>query len=180
MWLLGYVLFYPTLAWNLLLKGLGLRRRWGDWVDDRVLLGALPFRQDVAALKAAGVGAVLNTCREWRGPVEEYQAAGIEELRLPITDFTAPSLDDVRAGVAFIQRQAAAGRKVYVHCKAGRGRSATIVLCYLVAQGHSPEEAQALLIQKRAHVNRGLARRAVVRQFAAECAENRAARVSKR
>lgn len=133
-----------------------------------MLLGALPLPRCLPELQRAGVGAVVNTCREWRGPVEEYCAAGIEELYLPITDFTEPSLEEVRAAVAFIQRQAAAGKKVYVHCKAGRGRSATIVLCYLVAKGLTPEQGQALILEKRPHANRKLAQRDVVRQFAAE------------
>lgn len=166
--LLASLILYPTLAWNLLLNRLCPRRRWWDWVDETVLLGALPLKADVARLKGAGIGAVLNTCREWRGPVEEYRAAGIEELYLPLTDFTPPSLDEIRAGVAFIRQQAAAGKKVYVHCKAGRGRSATLVLCYLVTKGLTPEQAQAVLLQKRPHVNRGLAERAAVKEFAAE------------
>ncbi|MCY3023090.1 MAG: dual specificity protein phosphatase family protein [Planctomycetota bacterium] len=166
--LFSYLFFYPTLWWNLLLNRVCARRRWWDWVDDSVLLGAAPLRRHVAELKQAGIGAVVNTCREWRGPVEAYRAAGIEELYLPITDFTAPRLNEVRAAVRFIEQQIAAGRKVYVHCKAGRGRSATIVLCYLIAKGFSPEKGQALLLEKRPHVNRGLAQREVVRQFAAE------------
>ncbi|GKV06745.1 hypothetical protein SLEP1_g18593 [Rubroshorea leprosula] len=31
---------------------------------------------------------------------------------------------------------ASCGRTTYVHCKAGRGRSTTIVLCYLVQHKH--------------------------------------------
>jgi len=164
---LAHFVFYITLWWNILLSRLCPGRRWWDWIDQTVLLGALPLRRCLPELKQAGIGAVVNTCREWRGPVEEYRAAGIEELYLPISDFTPPSLDEVRAGVAFIQRHAAAGRKVYVHCKAGRGRSATIVLCYLVAKGLTPEQGQALILEKRPHANRRLAQRAVVRQFAA-------------
>jgi len=152
----------------MLLSRLCRQRHWFDWIDEVVLLGALPLRRYWPELKRAGVRAVVNTCQEWRGPVEEYRAAGIEELYLPIPDFTAPSLDEVREGVAFIQRQTAAGRKVYVHCKAGRGRSATIVLCYLVAKGLTPEQGQALILEKRPHANRRLAQRLVVRQFAAE------------
>jgi len=166
--LLTRFIFFVTLWWNVLLCRLCPRRRWWDWIDDAVLLGALPLCRYVPELQRLGIGAVLNTCREWRGPVDAYRAAGIEELYLPITDFTPPSLEQVRAGVAFIQRHAAAGRKVYVHCKAGRGRSATIVLCYLIAKGLTPEQAQALVLEKRPHANRRLAQRAVVRQFAAE------------
>jgi atypical dual specificity phosphatase len=44
----------------------------------------------------------------------------------------APSLVDISRAVDFIHRNASCGRMTYIHCKAGRGRSTTIVLCYLV------------------------------------------------
>lgn len=40
-----------------------------------------------------------------------------------------------------------------MHCKAGRGRSTTLVLCYLVAQMHmSPADAYAFVRAKRPQV----------------------------
>nr|GMD76404.1 putative dual specificity protein phosphatase DSP8 [Ipomoea batatas] len=44
----------------------------------------------------------------------------------------APSLTDISQAVEFIHENASSGQRTYVHCKAGRGRSTTIVLCYLV------------------------------------------------
>ena len=167
--LVARALFYPTLWWNQILCRIVPRRRWWDWVDESVLIGALPSENHVLELKAEGIGAVINTCNEYAGPLAQYQQAGIEQLHIPTVDFTPPSLEDVRAGVAFIQRQIASGRKVYVHCKAGRGRSATIVICYLIRKGLTPEEAQKLLLEKRPHVLANLCERECVRQFAAEC-----------
>ena len=133
-----------------------------------MLLGALPLRSHVPKLKNEGIGAVINTCNEYGGPLDAYRDAGIEQLYLPTIDFTPPRLEDIQRGVEFIDRHIAAGRKVYVHCKAGRGRSATIVMCYLIRLGHTPESAQALLSQKRPQVVRSLAQRKVVREFAAK------------
>ncbi len=142
------LLFYPTLLWNLLLNRIHPQRRWWDWIDETVLLGALPMRGHVAELKALGIGAVVNTCEEYAGPIDAYSAAGIEQCRIPTIDFTPPSLADIEKSVNFIQAQAAAGKKVYVHCKAGRGRSATVVACYLITKGFTPEAAQKLLLEK--------------------------------
>ena len=45
------------------------------------------------------------------------------------------------------------GELTYVHCKAGRGRSTTLVLCYLMRQMRmSPEEAYAFVQAKRPQV----------------------------
>jgi atypical dual specificity phosphatase len=167
-WLIARLLFYPTLAWNLLLSRVLRVRRWWDRVDEHVLVGALPLASDVPSLQAAGVGAVVNCCEEYKGPVQAYERAGIVQLRLPTIDFVAPTLEDAERGAAFIQERVEQGESVYVHCKAGRGRSATIALCWLIAaKGMTPDQAQAKLLEKRPHVCRSLARRRVVQQFAA-------------
>lgn len=163
------LLFVPTLLWNMLLGRLLRVRHWWDSVDEHVILGAFPFARDASRLQALGVRAVVNTCEEYAGPQAAYREAGIEQLRIPTIDFTPPSLADVEKAVQFMDEQIAQGKKIYVHCKAGRGRSATVVLCWLIANRQlTPEAAQAHLISSRPHVNRGLAQREVVRQFAAQ------------
>jgi atypical dual specificity phosphatase len=161
------VLFLPTLCWNVLLGRLIRVRNWWDPVDDQVLMGGLPFVWDVAALKREGVIGVVNMCAEYRGPRAAYRRAGIVQLHLPTIDFTPPTLEQVEQGVAFIEEQIARGGRVYVHCKAGRARSGTVVLCWLiVARGLSPAEAQQRILARRPHAHPRLMRRAVVQAFA--------------
>lgn len=164
--ILSRALFLPTFAWNYCLARVFHRRRWWDAVTEEVILGALPLRRDVPKLARLGVSGVINMCREYRGPLREYERFGIEQLWLPTVDFNPPSLADIQRGVDFLDRKTAAGEKVYVHCKAGRARSATIVLCWLVhSRGMSPETAQAHLLKVRPHVNPRLLERSVIRTF---------------
>lgn len=170
MWrrLVARTLFWPTFSWNVLLGRVLKVRHWWDQVDEHVILGAMPLKCDVPKLAAAGVKAVVNTCQEYAGPLEEYHAAGIEQLHMPTTDFTHPSLADVQRAVEFMNRFTERGETVYVHCKAGRARSATVVLCWLVAhRGMTAEAGQRLLLSKRPHVNARLVQRPVVQEFAA-------------
>ena len=46
--------------------------------------------------------------------------------------FEAPSQEMLIEGVRFINDNISKGGRVYVHCKAGRSRSATLVGCYLM------------------------------------------------
>ena len=46
--------------------------------------------------------------------------------------FEAPSQEMLLIGVEFIKENIVNGGIVYVHCKAGRSRSATLVGCYLM------------------------------------------------
>ncbi|EXC28683.1 Protein-tyrosine phosphatase mitochondrial 1 [Morus notabilis] len=155
------ILFYPTLLYNVLRNKIETEFRWWDEVDQPVLLaadqaaglcfclvaqkadaeivflllGAVPFPKDVPRLKRLGVGGVitLNEPYETLVPSSLYYAHGIDHLVIPTRDYLfAPSHVDISRAVEFIHRNASCGRTTYVHCKAGRGRSTTIVLCYLV------------------------------------------------
>ncbi len=165
-WLKIQFVFWPTLLWNLLL---GRWLKWRDWwskIDDSTYLGALPFKKDAKQLYELGIRAVVNTCLEYPGPTAEYDRLGIEQFHMPTQDFTHPELEDVESAVAFIDRHVKQGHKVYVHCKAGRARSATVLLCWMCKHyGMTPDEAQATLLQKRRHVNPRIKDRPVVKQF---------------
>ncbi len=159
--------FIPTLLWNIFLGRLLKVRHWWDALtEEPILLGALPFSRDVPQLQEEGVTGVINMCIEYPGPKSAYEKSGIEQLWLPTVDFTPPNIDDIRQAIKFIERHQKDGGKVYVHCKAGRGRSATVVLCWLMyRRGFTPEEAAVWLARQRPHINRDLAERVVVRDF---------------
>ncbi|KAK1305413.1 putative dual specificity protein phosphatase DSP8 [Acorus calamus] len=128
-------LFYPTLAYNVVRNRLESGFHWWDEVDEFLLLGAVPFPSDVPCLKQLGVCGVitLNEPYETLVPTSLYQAHGVDHLMIPTRDYLfAPSLGDICQAVNFIHKNASCGKTTYVHCKAGRGRSTTIVLCYLV------------------------------------------------
>ncbi|XP_014506068.1 putative dual specificity protein phosphatase DSP8 [Vigna radiata var. radiata] len=129
------VLFYPTLFYNVVRNKIEADFRWWDKVDEFILLGAVPFPIDVPHLKELGVRGVitLNESYETLVPTTLYYTHGINHLVIPTRDYYfAPSLHDIRRAVNFIHENALSGRTTYVHCKAGRGRSTTIVICYLV------------------------------------------------
>jgi atypical dual specificity phosphatase len=167
------LLFIPSLIYNLVLERLLPSRHWWDEVEDHVLLGALPLPWLVDDMAAAGVRAVVNTCAEYGGPTAGYARHSIEQLRTPMLDFTPPTLESIERAVEFVETHRRRGDTVYIHCKAGRGRSATVALCWLVAyRGLTPERAQVYLESVRPHINRTLWRRDVVRQFARAHGQN--------
>lgn len=65
--------------------------------------------------------------------MQEWQAAGVEQLRLSTVDLTGvPTLENLHQGVDFALKHREQGSSVYVHCKAGRSRSATLAAAYLI------------------------------------------------
>ncbi len=109
---------------------------------------------------------MVNTCEEYAGPLGEYTKHGIEQLHIPTTDFTHPQLSDVEMAVEFVQKYKLQNDTVYIHCKAGRARSATVALCWLMKyRKMTPDEAQQHLLAHRSHINPRLTERPVVKQF---------------
>lgn len=68
---------------------------------------------------------------------------------LPTVDGEAPTLDQLRQGVTFIDEVVAGGGKVYIHCRGGIGRAPTMAAAYLISRGLSAEEATGLIKKSR-------------------------------
>ncbi|KAK2439337.1 hypothetical protein P8452_34834 [Trifolium repens] len=146
------ILFYPTLLYNVVRNKIEAEFRWWDQIDEFLLLGAVPFPKDVPQLKNLGVGGVitLNEPYETLVPSSLYRAHGIDHLVIPTRDYLfAPSFVDINRAVQFIHYNATCGKTTYVHCKAGRGRSTTIVLCYLVEYKHMTPAAALDYVRSR-------------------------------
>jgi len=157
------VTFLPTLAYNVAMERVS-SRRWWDKIDDRVILGALPFRSQYTEemIRDQRIKGVVSMNEDYElalfsHQTEGWKKLGVEFLQLSTTDiFSAPSQEKLARGVDFIEDVTSKhkGSRVYVHCKAGRTRSATLVGCYLMSQHDqwTPEMAVERMKQLRPHV----------------------------
>lgn len=124
---------------------------------NRLLAGCYPgdpdpaeARQKLNSLVVCGVGLVINLMHmdevnhdgkpfvEY-GPVLEEIARksgrSVRCERLPIRDNDVPSVTHMRKILDMIDQSNAAGEVVYVHCWGGKGRTGTVVGCYLARHG---------------------------------------------
>ena len=158
----GRITFLPSLALNVILERT-TPRTWWNRIDSKVVLGALPFRGEHAKnmVEKENVKGVVSMNEDYElaffsNQKPEWNAIGVDFLQLPTTDiFEAPSQEKLHDGVKFITSICDKNPQssIYVHCKAGRTRSATLVGCYLIEKyGMTPEEAVSLMVQKRPHV----------------------------
>ena len=152
--------FLPSLSYNVILNKLDLRP-WYNRVDDRVIIGALPWlsskdqlieKENVRGVVSMNENFELQWLRRWVASGDHWSESNVRFLQLQTQDiFETPSQDKLRSGVDFILSTTEdLGGSVYVHCKAGRTRSATLVCCYLMRRNNwSPEQAYELLASKR-------------------------------
>ncbi|XP_045147054.1 phosphatidylglycerophosphatase and protein-tyrosine phosphatase 1 [Echinops telfairi] len=103
---------------------------------------------------------LCNSSKEWK-------QVGVEQLRLSTVDMTGvPTLTHLQKGVQFVLKYQSLGQCVYVHCKAGRSRSATMVAAYLVqVHNWSPEEAIRFISSIRSHIHVRPGQLQVLREF---------------
>lgn len=72
-----------------------------------------------------------------------------EYFNFPIIDFGLPTSAQMEQILHQIHTTLAKGRKIYIHCYAGLGRTGTVVGCYLVARGSSGPAALAEITRLR-------------------------------
>jgi ADP-ribosyl-[dinitrogen reductase] hydrolase len=127
------------------------------WVlPGRLLAGEHPcgetpaeMRTRLQSLLAAGIDCFVDLTAPQE--LEAYDALlppDVEYLRESIQDHSVPtSREQMMRVIDFIERALELGRHIYVHCRAGIGRTGTVVGCLLVEHGRSGDEALQLLNQ---------------------------------
>lgn len=133
------------------------------WVEpSRFLAGEYPgysqdeqLRQRIDSFLDLGINAFIdlthpNELPSYLPVLKEqagYYDTDIHYKRFTITDHTVPTLETMQAILDEIDSSLAVGRKVYVHCWGGIGRTGTTVGCYLVRHGHTGQQALAQLAE---------------------------------
>lgn len=165
--------FYPSVLWNIARNRMQSDWAWFNMITEHVVLGALPFQSMLDEFKDQGIKAVvtLNEDFEVFITAKQYEEYGFSHLHIPTVDFLfSPPVVDLHRGTDFIHEHASRGERTYVHCKAGRGRSTTLVLCYLIKH-HSmaPDAAYDFVRSKRPQVCLAPGQWAAVCDFYASC-----------
>jgi hypothetical protein len=119
------------------------------------------------ALELQGFNACINMRIEKDDAA--YGLALSQYLHLPTIDDDAPSLEHLEQGVDFIREAIYDGGKVYIHCGAGVGRAPTMAAAYLIAEGHSLDEALQMIRRSRPFITITPPQMAQLLVFEARC-----------
>lgn len=77
-------------------------------------------------------------------------------LWLPVKNHIAPTQEQLKIGVSFLDNLVKMKKRVYVHCQNGHGRAPTMVAAYLIKKGKSVDAAIGFIKAKRPtiHLNK--------------------------
>lgn len=97
---------------------------------------------NLAAMRAAGVGAVLSVNDGLLCHPEDFRAHGIAYACVPLSDNAPPQPGDEEAclhalprAYAFVHEQLSAGHATVVHCSSGKDRTGLFLAYYLMREG---------------------------------------------
>jgi ADP-ribosyl-[dinitrogen reductase] hydrolase len=121
------------------------------WViPERLLAGRYPggktpkeTERRVAGMLEAGFDAFIDLTEAGElPPYDIYLPGRVLYIRKPIPDHSVPRAREHMAEVlAAIDSALSSGRRIYVHCRAGIGRTGTAIACHLIEQGLTPDAA---------------------------------------
>ena len=123
-------------------------------VPGRLLAGEHPCDMDdqasairLQSLLDAGIDSFLDLTEAGERPdYDRLLPSDVQVLRCAIRDTSVPTdIAQMRSIQAHLHAALAEGRRVYVHCRAGIGRTGTVIGCYLAEQGQEGPQALTAL-----------------------------------
>lgn len=119
-------------------------------VHPDLLAGRYPLPEDVARMLDEGISLFIDLTEPGeREPYGHLLPPGAKRINLPIPDFSVPGAGRMREILNALDAAQAQGRKVYLHCWGGLGRTGTVIGCLLVRHGMEGSRALAAITQFR-------------------------------
>jgi protein-tyrosine phosphatase len=119
-------------------------------ITPNLYLGGQYHIKSVSVLKKFGITGIVSM--RMRIVAHQDMLSDFHLLHLPTPDGHAPSMEQLKKGVAFIEKEIKNKGKVYIHCRAGEGRGPTMALAYLIYSGMTYDDAVALVKKVRTFI----------------------------
>ncbi len=116
------------------------------WITPELALGPALPPDRLRLLTKAGIGSVVDVRSE---ACDDEAALARHNLAFPVDDREAASQEQLRAATEWTLAEIAAGRRAYIHCRSGIGRSPSIACAVLLAIGYPLPDAYQIVRRQR-------------------------------
>jgi len=152
------------------------KQPWMSDINENIVLGGIPLENKYYAdeFNKRNIDSVLSLIEDFEYkntfniiPVkkETWEKKNINFHSIPTKDFLPLSIQDIKNAVSILKSEINKKKKIYVHCKAGKGRSAIVVCCYLIDQGKTADEAIQFVSKKRSNIRLSKAQRQRIHDY---------------
>lgn len=104
------------------------------FIPGQCLFGAYPSQDQIEELEAWGMNIIVDLTKHDEKNIKKYQT-NARVIHFPISDNNIPeNKDQFFRLVTCIEQHIRQGKKIYIHCKGGHGRSGVLVsalLCHI-------------------------------------------------
>lgn len=150
---------------------------WSKIEPYNLYLGGLPLNDQnhLEQIKSLGVSRVISIVENfeledgwWHQPVKhaEWVIHNIGVKQISVADLCPLTSKEIEEGIETLTRFLDEGHTVYIHCKAGVGRSASIVVAFVMKQHQlSLEDALAFVKERRWQIHLNSAQRKAVADY---------------
>lgn len=117
-----------------------------SWATPQLAVGGrFPLEEAWRLPRELGITHVVDVRGECCDDERVLRQHGVTLLSLPTQDRCAVSQEMLDHGVTWVREHLDVGRKVFIHCEYGIGRSALLALCVMASHGMEPLHALATL-----------------------------------
>ena len=138
------------------------------WITPEWAVGVAPPADLLPMVRQAGVNSVLDLRAEASPDPKAFVDHSLSFLHLPVRDGAAPTERQLAQGAAWVLSEIAAGRRVLICCRLGRGRSVTLACAVLLAMGYPLSQTLPMVAKRRVRAQPTTAQLAALQSFAAD------------
>lgn len=108
-------------------------------ITPQLYLGGQIYSQGLSQLRRWEITGIVSM--RLTLPSVYKRSPELKVLHLPTPDTLAPTIQQLKEGIAFIAKEVGLGGKIYIHCRHGEGRGPTMIIAYLMSTGLTLQDA---------------------------------------